>query len=1611
MLTKIYNNMMLQRYTGFTLLFCICFSVLPAQEVKKETKQVRVRIDSVFNRNDSLMTILAGGKTSGLQPGLFIKCFSAFREVDGAEVSSKEIGFGTIIESGSNYAVCFISLYNNQQMVEQGDHVALNVSLPALSFESLLYDVSLNAIQFVDFNKKPFFDINDYIGSASKPLEDSIKSKMTEDLHLTYEEVKDRKGLPESMLRVMEKGRFKGKNGMQVLRDATVNDLNNFLLYAKTYPAKYTGNVYRLSESFSGWVISNSPFTAAEVKQALMPWYKNKTEFSGRIKEYKESILIEGHCTSFGEDAVALAENNKMAEANQLMQFAMAVAGEIKDTVGKASLLVSAAQIYQDQEKYKEAIAECEKAMAAALLCTDSRNKIFPECKKFEIAALIKKGFCQYKMSLYKEGLLTFSEAELRVKKYKPVMVAEDQDYYLQKIFEYQGWINYTSGDYTKAIGNFKKAIQINDVINTYDSRNKNAAYYKRIGNVYKDQGNYRQALEVYLPAYDIYNGLSDEMNKWLVLLDIGEVQYYLSDYTKSIQYLDAAGKALLALNEYDYAGYASSLTGSNYWNMGKYDSAIFFHKRSIELRKMAASNAGQAFSWNQLGELYQLSGYKKEALAAFDSSIVYYSKIPDKAGIAGNYNSKGKVHLADESYKKAAEYFERSRGNTSKITVEALYNLADAWMMIDTVKSGDYLLQCKKISTETGNDMYKFYSLISLSKMEWRNNNVKLATAYYDSVVIMSKKFATSQSEANRLDLSAYAWTYKLEPDSAVANYKKAIALLDSTNVYGATWGRINLSDALISKGEFAEAETVLLKGIRIADSVSAMIALGSLYNSASFLYALLGEFDKGMIANGKAATVFITTGNDFRQATTFVNKGSLYKTTGEFKRSIEAYLVADSIFRAAETGEMRITVLNNIGVTYYNQGDYPKAIDYFNRSAKYFKAGLVDENYLLNRSNIAECYYFLNRFSEAEKILLGTFPLALDKNINRIASAMALTLGKIYFDEKDFTKAGQYLETARDMSSKSGEKTKLVESLVYLARHRSNTGNEAEAERLLQEAVKVSKEYNISSLSWIAFYESGLLFYRQKKYDKAIDDFKNAVEIIEKNSDNIYGGEESKKIYRNDARKVDLYGKLVVALAEAGKTAEAWAYANRSNMTGIKELMGSMVNQTGDAGKDAALEEAKSLSQKTEALAKKEAELRAKPQTEQVAAQLQSIGQEKEIAEAEYIQYTEALLKKYSDLKDNFYDNVNPVDFENYKGLLPADMAVLLYVINDNKLLIFSLTNEKLGITPVELKGDISQTIREYATLLKIPGKASGTGSIHVRTTIEGEEDNIDVSKLSFTDVSEKMYRLVISPVAANIAGKKKLCIIPNGDLSNIPFQAMGYKMPDGVFRFLIEDQMVFYTSRMKIFDTDPPASLNLSSFAVFGVPDQTLKYTEKEAQSIAGIMHIKDGMYIEGRATEQQAKQSLVQKKYVHFATHGILNYTEYNDSYLKFLPSADTSGGNNGKLTIDEIYKLKIEGCELVTLSACETAVSRQKTKGWKISPANSLLRKRVKSVIASMWKVDDEATSILMDEFYRELSAGKEKGESLRLAQEKLSKDTRYSHPYFWSAFVLFGDWR
>jgi CHAT domain-containing protein len=141
------------------------------------------------------------------------------------------------------------------------------------------------------------------------------------------------------------------------------------------------------------------------------------------------------------------------------------------------------------------------------------------------------------------------------------------------------------------------------------------------------------------------------------------------------------------------------------------------------------------------------------------------------------------------------------------------------------------------------------------------------------------------------------------------------------------------------------------------------------------------------------------------------------------------------------------------------------------------------------------------------------------------------------------------------------------------------------------------------------------------------------------------------------------------------------------------------------------------------------------------------------------------------------------------------------------------------------------------------------------------------------------------------------------------------------------------------------------------------------------------------------------------YIHLATHGFVNsqYPELSGLLL----TQDSKSKEDGVLYTGEILGLNLNA-ELVTLSACETALGKKVEGEGVRGLSTAFLLAGSKNVIASLWKVSDESTSKLMIEFYTQLLSGKDKASALRLAKLSLIKTENYSHPYYWAPFVQIG---
>lgn len=1588
---------MVKKYSFlFLLLFATTFTY--AQAIgKTEEKELYFKIYYLYPVNDTMIAFIDGTKDLGVRKGNGATAYQAYENTGDGTADKRDfkaIGSGRVVQADSVVA-CMIKLDNAKEPLREGDMIALKVNVPAINNRSIFSQLAFNNIYLVNSEKQKFYSLQDMVYNDGKKLEDSIYALMYVDFAATYDMLKDMDGLPESITSKMKDGRYAGKTAIEVIRDAKKQDIESFLKFVNDFPGKYMSQDFKLNETFATWIINDAPISPTEIKEALFPVYKNKKLFLEKLAPYRKRIIKDSYCFTYVGDVEKFIAADDFAHASDFNEFIKTVAYAVNDTAGKSLAWVYEAEINHKQDKYAEAIICCDSAIKYAQLANE---------QEYELAAISKKIFCLYKTLQSSRAKNLLQEFENKLVAYKPTISANVYNKNWQKRYEYAGSLYYNEGNYGEALALYAKLIDLNKGINSYESIEKNAEYFTFIGRVNNDQGKPNNALDSFTKAAYIYKANFDTLNWAKVQNDIAYSYYLLGNYYQSIAQADSARQKLLLFGDDNNAGYSKSLTGSCYWELGKYDSAILAHKNSIVLRKKANNASGQAHSWKSIGELYLKSGLKNEALAAYDSAAYFYQQLKDSSGLAETYNKKGNVFYNDENNKMAVEFFEKAKGVNSKSTVEALFNLGNAWYEIDSVKSRNYFIACRQLSDSTKNTGYLFDATRSLANLAYRTNNIKGGNQLYETCLGISRQLNTAQSFGDCMALRGYGFKVQAELDSALYYYSKAMQVFDTVSQSGVIWQLNNISDVNISMGNFSKSKEVLNKAIALAQASNNNIAQGSSLESTSFLYGLTGEFEEGLKNSDSAIAIFTRSGNLLRLANAYVSRGTLYKSMGEYTKSINAFLKADSIYIDQQVAEYRSTVSTDIGVVYFTQTDYVNALKYHRQALEQLKKGVLDESYLLARGNIAEDLFYLKKYEESEKELLDVFPKTKEKKLNRIASGMALSLGKLYYETKKTEKSLPYFEYAAEYANNSGEKEKAIEAYTYLGQINKDNGKTEKAKNDFIQATTIVENYKIGS-GWEPYYQLGLLYFTQSSFDSAVSYFKKAVTLLDKNAEKLYGGEDARKIFNNDPRKSDLYNKITFAYYNMGNIKEAWAYANRSNIAGIKELSGSLASSSNNEEKNEALKKLLSMQQAKKAL---ENTL----EKQDGAAKVETL-KKIEIQEANYNNFLQDVVERYPELSI-YFSRSNADEFNNYKSKLPADAAVLLYLLNNDNLMIFSLTNEKLSVDTMTI--DITPKINAFIDAIKNTGKQTGTGALAVRSDPVDEDE--PATKAEFKDVSGELYNILIATVADKIKGKKKLCIIPSGVFSNMPFQCLGKKTAGNNFKFLIEDYSIFYTNKMSVFNNsnekneEPRPSL--ASFAAFGVPDASLSYNIEEVKEIGKILGSDSTVYADSRATESMAKQSLRQKKYIHFATHGVLNYsTDYSESYLKLLPDKDTSNGNNGKLTMREIQSLGITDCNMVILSACQTAVSKQLVKGWNISPANSFLVSNVKTVVASLWKVADEPTGLLMQYFYENLSsaASMDKAEALRQAQVKLSQNPRFSHPNYWGAFVLYGDWR
>jgi tetratricopeptide (TPR) repeat protein len=333
-----------------------------------------------------------------------------------------------------------------------------------------------------------------------------------------------------------------------------------------------------------------------------------------------------------------------------------------------------------------------------------------------------------------------------------------------------------------------------------------------------------------------------------------------------------------------------------------------------------------------------------------------------------------------------------------------------------------------------------------------------------------------------------------------------------------------------------------------------------------------------------------------------------------------------------------------------------------------------------------------------------------------------------------------------------------------------------------------------------------------------------------------------------------------------------------------------------------------------------------------------------------------------------------------------LAPDHLLLSYFLSKETLVIFAVNSDKVVVH------EHPEGVRQLERLFPL---------LHAHLEPGGWLDAQKPPQAPIRHLLRKLYQLLIAPVSALLPPSSGyLTIVPYGPLHKLPFHALY----DGS-HFLIEHYQINYlpaSSFLLHLDARRRnSSANTKSPLFMGYSDRGhMKSVLDEVRTLASMLGGR--CYLEDEATIAHLMEEAAGSPLIHLATHGKSSLESPHFSYIRLA---------DGQLNAIDAFNLELEGCELVTLSGCETGLALSGGGDEQLGLGRAFLAAGASSLLMSLWPVEDDSTSELMQYFYQRLLKGDTKVQALRSAQcsfLKLGKSA-YAHPYFWAAFRLVGE--
>ena len=1013
----------------------------------------------------------------------------------------------------------------------------------------------------------------------------------------------------------------------------------------------------------------------------------------------------------------------------------------------------------------------------------------------------------------------------------------------------------------------------------------------------------------------------------------------------------------------------------------------------------------------------------------------------------------------AEDKYRVAAESIFREAGQLEKGMLEAKR------------KSIEKYHEALELYRRAGDRSKEAVTLNNIGMVHWSLGEMRKALEKYNEALPIFRAMTDRRGEATTLNnIGTVHWSLG-ETLKALEKHSEALpifqAMIDRRGE-ASTLNKIGMVHWL--QGEMRKALEEFNEALQLRRTVGDRREEADALNNIGMVHWSLGEMRKSLEKHSEALPLRRAVGDRLGEGYTLNNIGMVHWSLGEIQKALDEFNEALKLSRAMGDRSVESNILNNIGLVHWSLEEMRKALDEFNEALKLTRVvgDRGGEATILN--NIGLVYRSLGETRKALDEFNKVLPLRREVGDRGGEVATLNNIGLAYQSLGETRKALDTFNEAMQLSREVGDRSREATILNNIGLVYRSLGETQKALDEFNKALPLRREVGdrngeAATLFGIARVEQtrGNLMQAHQTIEQAIgivESVRAKVDIQELRASYLASRQEYYQSY------IEILMEQHWQNQSAGFDAQAFTVSERARARSLMELLTESRADIRQDVDSSLLERERSLHQLLQAKAAAQFALlnrkHTPAQAEAFAKEIASLTTEYEELRAQI----RARSPRYAALTQPQPLNLTEIQ----QQVLDPDTLFLEYSLGEDASYLFVVSQTSLTSHRLPKRSEIEAVTRRVRELLTAPQQQPGDTEAKYQARVKEAREGY------WTQAAE-LSRMLLGPVASQLGRKRLAIVadgalqyIPFASLpAPSPGNDEGRKAGAEPQPLFVEHEIVNLPSASTLAtlrretagrkpaekslavladpvftDDDTRVSRDVSkkgarektrsaysekidigflqmsrSGRETGVIDAEggfgrLLSTRREAAAISALVPERERMQaLDFEASRTTAlRPELGEYRIVHFATHGLLNNIHPELSGIVLSLVNKEGNPHDGFLRLQDIYNLKLSA-ELVVLSACQTGLGKEIKGEGLIGLTRGFMYAGAPRVVASLWKVDDRATSELMKRFYQGM-LGPERlrpAGALRQAQLSIWKQKQWREPYYWAAFVLQGEWK